>query len=97
MQHRNTTVILPLYNYTNVPLYVGILIISTDAVQRGWTTWTTTAVDKRVIAQMPVVMSLLNFYKVRYFIIVHRVVCLSVFMYAFVSHSHICLSSLLNI
>ncbi|KAI0221463.1 Autocrine proliferation repressor protein A [Lamellibrachia satsuma] len=31
--------------------------------KRGWTTWTTTAVDKRVIAQMPVVMSLLNFYK----------------------------------
>ena len=32
--------------------------------QRGWTTWTTAAVDKRVIAQIPIEMSLLNFFKV---------------------------------
>ncbi|KAI0241557.1 Autocrine proliferation repressor protein A [Lamellibrachia satsuma] len=29
--------------------------------KRGWTTWTTTAVDKRVIAQMPMVMTALKF------------------------------------
>lgn len=33
-------------------------------VQRGWTAWTTAAVDKRVIGQMPVVMTLLNFFQV---------------------------------
>ncbi|KAI0219845.1 Autocrine proliferation repressor protein A [Lamellibrachia satsuma] len=32
--------------------------------KRGWATWTTTAVDKRVVAQMPVVMPLLKFHEV---------------------------------
>ncbi|KAI0219842.1 Autocrine proliferation repressor protein A [Lamellibrachia satsuma] len=32
--------------------------------KRGWTTWTTTAVDKRVIAQMPMVMTALKFREV---------------------------------
>ena len=29
-------------------------------LQRGWTTWTTAAVDDRVIGQAPMVMSLLQ-------------------------------------
>ena len=29
-------------------------------IQRGWTTWTTGAVDKRVIGIVPIVMDLLN-------------------------------------
>ena len=33
------------------------------ASKRGWTTWTTSAVDERVIACMPVVMDDLNFNK----------------------------------
>ena len=32
--------------------------------QRGWATWTTAAVDKRVVAFVPVVMDLLNLVKV---------------------------------
>lgn len=32
--------------------------------QRGWTTWLTGAVDKRVVAIVPVVMDELNFVKV---------------------------------
>lgn len=34
--------------------------------QRGWTTWTTAAVDKRVIGMVPTVMDLLNIQKVKY-------------------------------
>ncbi|KAI0221422.1 Autocrine proliferation repressor protein A [Lamellibrachia satsuma] len=34
------------------------------ASKRGWATWTTTAVDKRVVAQMPIVMTLLNFHEI---------------------------------
>ena len=32
--------------------------------QRGWTTWTVAAVDKRVIGIVPIVMDELNFVKV---------------------------------
>ncbi len=31
------------------------------ASKRGWTTWTTAAVDKRVIAAIPIVMDMANF------------------------------------
>lgn len=34
-------------------------------VQRGWTTWTTGAVDKRVIGMVPIVEDALNLVKVR--------------------------------
>ena len=33
-------------------------------LQRGWTTWTTGAVDKRVIGIAPIVMDLLNIHDV---------------------------------
>ena len=35
--------------------------------KRGWTTWTTAAVDKRVIGIVPIVMDLLNMRKVCYY------------------------------
>lgn len=38
--------------------------ISRHVTQRGWTTWLTGAVDKRVVAIVPVVMDELNFVKV---------------------------------
>lgn len=34
--------------------------------KRGWTTWTTAAVDKRVFAAMPIVMDMLDFNTVSY-------------------------------
>ncbi len=34
--------------------------VAAGASKRGWTTWTTTAVDKRVIACVPIVIDLLN-------------------------------------
>ncbi|KAK2192423.1 hypothetical protein NP493_31g00002 [Ridgeia piscesae] len=37
--------------------------IIAGASKRGWTTWTTTSLDKRVVGQMPMVMSLLRFFK----------------------------------
>lgn len=35
--------------------------------KRGWTTWTTAAVDKRVFAAIPIVMDMLDFNIVRLF------------------------------
>lgn len=35
--------------------------------KRGWTTWTTAAVDKRVFAAIPMTMDLCNLNAVRYF------------------------------
>eukprot|EP01147_Barroeca_monosierra_P005306 gene5306-7078_t len=37
--------------------------IVAGASKRGWTTWTTAAVDKRVIAAIPIVMDLLNMHE----------------------------------
>ena len=34
--------------------------IVAGASKRGWTTWTTMAVDKRVFAAVPIVMDMLN-------------------------------------
>eukprot|EP00045_Choanoeca_perplexa_P003730 m.33128 g.33128 ORF g.33128 m.33128 type:complete len:491 (+) comp12198_c0_seq1:30-1502(+) len=42
------------YDYTITGHVVG------GASKRGWTTWTTAAVDKRVIAQVPIVMDMLK-------------------------------------
>jgi len=42
----------------NVPLIKNFVIAG--ASKRGWTTWTTGAVDKRVVAMVPMVMPILN-------------------------------------
>ena len=41
------------------------IIVFSGRLQRGWTTWTTAAVDKRVVGFAPIVMDLLNFVQVR--------------------------------
>ncbi|XP_005102804.2 autocrine proliferation repressor protein A [Aplysia californica] len=52
-----TTYVKKVKNYN-----IGKFMVA-GASKRGWTTWTTAAVDKRVIAMAPVVMDLLNFQK----------------------------------
>jgi len=42
----------------NVPPVQNFVV--SGASKRGWTTWTTTAVDKRVIAMVPIVIPILN-------------------------------------
>lgn len=39
------------------------------ASKRGWTTWTTAAVDERVFAAVPIVMDFLNMNRVIHFIL----------------------------
>ena len=40
-------------------MYCGLVLIMFN-LQRGWTTWTTGIVDKRVIGIIPIVEDLLN-------------------------------------
>ena len=44
--------------------YKDKVMIQVIYLQRGWATWTTGAVDKRVIGIVPIVMSELNLIKV---------------------------------
>ena len=47
----------------SLSLYLSLSLLF-PLMQRGWTTWTTGAVDKRVIGIIPIVMDLLNMAKV---------------------------------
>lgn len=46
-------------------LKITPVLATPSLLQRGWTTWTTGAVDKRVVAIVPMVMDLLNLVQVQ--------------------------------